>query len=402
MAIRHYGLVFLAWALAGCGSDDAAAPASGNVPPVHKVDRSTLTDLGTDPLDYTDPNFWACLPGNDPNECHTNLDATVFAADGTSRVVKHVPAANPAFDCFYVYPTVDLESPGNTNSFADLSHVRDALYSQGAQFSSLCEVYAPLYRQQAISTATSALVGSADLAFGDVEAAFDEYLETWNKGRKFVLMGHSQGTFLLQRLIIERLETDDALRAKMISALLIGGLPTVPNGQLVGGSLKKVPACSSPGETGCVIAYNAYPADVPPPTNAFFGRGDASSETICTTPGPLANNPGRSRGTYLPKVYNTALFKPDTPAGEPPPFDTAFAVFPDVFKAECVRETVDTTAFHYLKVTLDPASGDKRMVAPYRSTVLESVGFGLHVSDYNMVLDDLIEAVKLQSAAALR
>ncbi len=404
MAIRHCGLVFLALALAGCSSDDESTPAGPTSVPVHPVDRSNLTDLGTNPLDYTNPNFWACLPGNDPNECHSNLDATLFAADGTSRVVKHVVTQNPSFDCFYVYPTVDLESPGNTNSFADLSHVRDALLAQGAPFTSLCEVYAPLYRQQAISTATSALVGSADLAFGDVEAAFDEYLKTWNKGRKFVLIGHSQGTFMLQRLIIERLETDDALRAKMISALLIGGVPTVPDGQLVGGSLKKVKACSSPGETGCVIAYNAYAAEAPPPDNAFFGRGSAGSETICTTPGALANNTGRSHGTYLPKTFNTPLFKPDTPAGEPPPFETPYAVFPDVFKAECVRETLGTTptAFHYLKVTLDPPSGDKRMVAPYRSAVLESVGFGLHVSDYAMVLDDLIEAVKLQAEAASR
>src|SRR5687767_13892788 len=93
-------MVFLSLVLAGCGSDDAAPDPSG--PPIRKVDRSRLTDLGTAPLDYADPNFWACLPGNDPNECHADLDATLFAADGTSRVVEHVPAANPAFDCFYV------------------------------------------------------------------------------------------------------------------------------------------------------------------------------------------------------------------------------------------------------------------------------------------------------------
>ena len=233
-------------------------------------------------------------------------------------------------------------------------------------------------------------------------AAFEEYLKTWNKGRRFVLIGHSQGTFMLQRLVAERLETDDALRARMISALLIGGVPTVPTGQQTGGSLKKVPTCTKPGQVGCVIAYNAFAAEAPPPETAYFGRGTADSETICTTPGPLANNTGNSRGTYMPKSLNTPLFVPDTPAVPAPQFDTPFAVFPDVFKAECTHATIGATPFHYLKVSLAPPAGDKRMVAPYRSTVLESVGFGLHIIDFGLVLDDLIEAVKLQAEAAAR
>lgn len=390
MANRLSCLALIAFALSGCGSDDPAPPANGG-PPTNKIDRSGLTDLGTGPLDYSNPNLWACLPGNDPNECYGNLDATLFASDGTTRVVKHERAKNPAFDCFYVYPTVDLTSTSNTNSFADLSHVRDALLSQGARFSSLCEVYAPLYRQQAIQAA--ALVGDANLAFSDVEAAFDQYLTHWNKGRKFVLIGHSQGTFMLQRLITERFENDAALRAQLISALLVGGVPSVPTGQQVGGTFQNFPYCTSAGQTGCVIAYNAFAAESPPPETAFFGRGSATQETICTTPSPLANNSGRSRGTYLPKVLNTPTFKPDIPAGTPPAFDTPFAVFPDVFRGECVHETIGATPFHYLKVTLDPPAGDKRMVAPYRSTILESVAFGLHIVDYALFLDDLIEAV---------
>jgi hypothetical protein len=223
-------------------------------------------------------------------------------------------------------------------------------------------VYAPLYRQQAI--AASALVGDAELAFRDVEAAFDRYLSHWNKGRKFVLIGHSQGTFMLQRLIIKRFENDAALRAQLISALLVGGLTTVTTGQQVGGSFQNVPVCTSAGQTGCAIAYNAFAAESPPPETAFFGRGSAGQETVCTTPGPLANNTGRSRGTYLSKVINTPTFKPDIPAATPPAFDTPFAVFPEVFRGECVRETVGATPFHYLKVTLDPPAGDMRTSHP--------------------------------------
>lgn len=55
-------------------------------------------------------------------------------------------------------------------------------------------MYAPLYRQSSIGG------GDITLATGDVEAAFRHYAEHLNHGRKFVLMGHSQGTLVLTPL----------------------------------------------------------------------------------------------------------------------------------------------------------------------------------------------------------
>jgi hypothetical protein len=53
-------------------------------------------------------------------------------------------------------------------------------------------------------------------------------------------------------------------------------------------------------------------------------------------------------------------------------------------------------------VCLDAPPGDKRTVAPYRNTLTEGIGFGLHVADYNLFLDDVIEAVRLQAETALK
>ena len=39
---------------------------------------------------------------------------------------------------------------------------------------------------------------------------------------------------------------------------------------------------------------------------------------------------------------------------------------------------------------------------PYRITLTETLGFGLHVEDYNLFLEDLIDGVKLQADAALK
>jgi hypothetical protein len=366
------------------------------------IDRSGLTDVGTDaPLDYSDANLWVCRPGNDPNECTQNLDVTVFEPDGTTRVEPHVVADDPAFDCFYVYPTVDLTSTGNTTDFSDISLVLDPLMAQGAPFSSMCEVYAPLYRQMAIGSGPDGglgLNGDTDLAYGDVQDAFDYYLQHDNQGRKFVLMGHSQGTMMLTRLVAERVDTDPTLRDQMISALLIGGGPTVPTGEAVGGSFQNVPMCTTPGETGCFVAYNSYAAEAPPGDGALFGAAtDPNEEVACSTPGPLGNGSTRSRAAYLPKVVNQPLFVPDVPAGEMPAFDTPFAKFPDLFDADCVH----AAGRHYLEITRNPPAGDTRPVAPYRTSAPEALGFGLHIADYSMVLDDVLEIVRLQADAAL-
>lgn len=399
-------LLFSVLGLAACSSSDAA-PA----PVVEHIDRSGLTNVGTDPtpLDYANPNLWVCRPGIDKNECYGNFDATAFYADGTSKVIKHERAQNPPFDCFYVYPTVDLTGMGNTTNLSDISHVLDALLSQAGRFSRICEVYAPLYRQLAIGASTGgsgdggtsvSLNGDSAIALGDVKAAFDYYMKHWNNGRKFVLMGHSQGTLMLQGLMTERFDGDSgaALRAQMISALLIGGGPQVPENEAVGGTFKNIPACTAPGQTGCIVAYNSFAKEAPPPQNAIFGRVGNGLEPICIAPPVLDDNTGLSKGAYVPKQINTPAFVPNTPAGDVPAFDTPYAVFPDVFHGECVR----ANGFHYFEVSVATKAGDQRSVAPYRNTLTEGIGFGLHVADYNLFLDDLIDGVKLQADAALK
>jgi hypothetical protein len=399
--------------LSACSSSDT--PVTGSAPVEH-IDRSGLTDVGvnTAPLDYSDPNLWVCRPGIDANECYGDLDATAFYADGTSKVIKHERAVDPKFDCFYVYPTVDLVGAGNTTNLSDISHVLDALLNQGARFSRICEVYAPLYRQLAIGAAMTtpapdagtpsvSLNGDSNVAYADVEAAFAHYMSNWNKGRKFVLIGHSQGTFMLQRLMTEQFDVDSgaALRAQMISALLVGGGPSVPENQAVGDTFKNIPACTAAGQTGCVVGYNSFAKEappLPPPATAAFGKSTPGNEVICTTPGMLSNNTGLSKGSYNPKTLNTTAFVPNTPAGTLPPFDTPFAVFPEVFRGECVR----ANGFHYLEVSVGTDATDKRSIAPYRNTLTESIGFGLHVTDYNLFLDDLIDGVKLQAETALK
>jgi hypothetical protein len=407
--MRRFAFV-LSTFLAACSSDSKTAARNtpvngdggvdGSTLPLVQIDRSGLHDLGTGPLDYSDANLWLCRPGIDPNECHGNLDATEVKKDDSRDIVHRTFATNPKFDCFYVYPTVSLGASGNVTDYTDITPVLDPLLSQAAPFASLCEVYAPLYRQVSLGGGGAdggvGLSGDTTLAYGDVESAFRYYLSHWNNGRKFVLIGHSQGTLMLTELVQKLIDTDAGLRSQMISALLIGGLVTVKANDVVGGSFQNVPGCTTAGQTGCVVAYNSFAKEAPPGPNAVFGRAPAGSETLCSPLASLGNNPGRMRGSYLPMVIRQAAFKPDGFTNDG--FTTPFALYRDFFSASCVYNA----GAHYLEVSVDEAADDQRPVPPYRSSVTEAIGFGLHVADFNIPQDDLIEIVSLQADAALK
>jgi hypothetical protein len=99
--------------------------------------------------------------------------------------------------------------------------------------------------------------GSADLAYGDVLAAWRDYLAHWNRGRGVVLVGHSQGAFMLERLLRDRY---GSIKHLLVSALLLGGDVAVGGDECFAG----VPACRALGQTGCIVAYSTWGRTPPP------------------------------------------------------------------------------------------------------------------------------------------
>jgi hypothetical protein len=416
------------------GSDGAVTDAG-----LFKIDRSNLADASLDhPLDYGDPNLWVCKPGIDPNPCYGDkgeLDSTEILPDGTTAVVKHVRAQDPKFDCFYVYPTVYLTgNGGNQTDLSNVDNVLDALMAQGARMSRICEVYAPLYRQVNIAPnmvippdagpapgAGSTDAGPTDAgptdasnaapasdasslangppatpgfmnAAADVNNAFKYYLDHYNHGRKFVLMGHSQGSGMLISVMQTQLETNDTVRAQLISALIIGGGVTVNSGQTTGGTFQKIPTCTRPDETGCVVAYSSFDTNGPDPTS-IFGFSQGGQDVACTNPGPLAGNLGPYKGSYFPLHINNPLFRSQAP---PPTVGadagTAYLLYRDAFMGNCVAKH----NAHYLEIQKLIDAGDPRGMPSYASLP----GFGLHVYDWHFPMDDLIDVVSQQAAAA--
>ena len=99
--------------------------------------------------------------------------------------------------------------------------------------------------------------------------AWRTYLSKFNHGRGVVLIGHSQGTFHLDKLVREQIDPKPKLRKRLISAILLGGNVEVAKGKGIGGDFKHVGACRSARQLGCVIAFSTF--DAPVPSNAIFG-----------------------------------------------------------------------------------------------------------------------------------
>ncbi len=266
-------------------------------------------------------------------------------------------------------------------------------------------MYAPLYRQMGIVPGAGGVPMVSDAGMGDmfglglsdVRDAFKYYLEHFNQGRRFVLMGHSQGTGMLMAMMTTDVDPVPEVRAKMISALLIGGGVNVPEGKDVGGTFKNIPLCTQPKQFGCVVAYNSFSKETPPSATSTFARAPDGMMNACTEPAALAGHAGeRYQGSYIGLMLsNKSLLLFDGINQLPSDITTPFVIYRDVFRGEC--KNVDGAS--YLEISEELPDGDKRPPPPYRFSLIESA-LGLHVYDYNLELDDLLELVQLQADAA--
>ena len=98
---------------------------------------------------------------------------------------------------------------------------------------------------------------------------FEDYLAHFNDGRPIIFIGHSQGSAMLILLLEHLVDTNAALRSRLVLAIILGGNVVVRTGSLLGGSFTHIPVCSKAGEPGCVIAYSTFPG--PPPATSLFG-----------------------------------------------------------------------------------------------------------------------------------
>ncbi len=348
------------------------------------------------PLDYGDDTFWLCKPGMANNQCLVNsLDATELLADNSTLPEPHNGSEDHPYDCFYVYPTVHLFDPvGNRIDLSDISLELDPLLNQAARFNGSCRIFAPLYRQ---ITLQSFLHRDKDkfleFAYRDVRAAFDEYMAVHNGGRNIVIIGHSQGTAMLERLVQEEFDGSALMSAKLIVALLIGGGDLyVPDGQSVGGTFQNIPLCSSPSETGCVIAYRTY-AEAFPPLDGSNIIGPAGMDTACTNPAALGGGQASFAASYFTDIPNQPVFNVIANFN----LGTPFIKYSGFYAGECVK---DADNHSYLEIRARPGPGDLRSDdINYNHIALDPAALGTHILDYEFAIQDLINLVETKAAS---
>jgi len=197
--------------------------------------------------DYARAESWAARPG----------------AEGDAAAVPAgaMPAARrPRVDIFYIHPSTFKSDDWN----AGLAEERRAggpnaalMARQAGAFNGCCRVFAPWYRQaslRAFAERRSRGEAAYDLAYRDVLRAFDHYMAQDNRGRPFLLVGHSQGAAHLLRLLRERIDARPAAR-QMVAAYVIG--VGVSEGDF-GTSFRTLRPCRTPLQTGCVIGWASF------------------------------------------------------------------------------------------------------------------------------------------------
>ena len=267
-------------------------------------------------------------------------------------------------DVFFLYPTTYF--PNMDNNVSEYSSIWNQTIEEAqadpaiqAQVESKTSVfykagvnlYVPYYEQAAgieilqallwktTPANTDAANQALELAYKDVENAFDYYLDHYNKDannkpRPFILAGHSQGSNLLL-MLLERRFSDAALRDQLIAAYVIGWSVTQDDMSNYP-ALSQLGISSSKTQTGCIVTYNTQqnPGDfsqtLPSPTGIV--QANAYSVNPLTW---VATPPNEAEPAAAPAAANlgAVFYKFQSPVkpqlGPPPGSQVSDQVEPD-------------------------------------------------------------------------
>ena len=291
---------------------------------------------------YAHEVHWAALPDK--------VDKADFAPKGESDAQGNTEVA-----AFFIHPTTYYENDSwnqpldheTANEFVDNSVMR----VQASSFNSCCDIYAPRYRQATLYSFFD-LGGDGykalDLAYSDVERAFEYFLDNYAKNRPFILASHSQGSRHAHHLIRNVIH-GTSLAERMVAAYLIGyGTSTADI----------VPICETASQTGCQISWNSIPPN---------GQFDTEGAMVCVNPLSWLSN-----DRYVSFAENTGALS----------FDELDTTEAGVTDAQCV--------------------GDQLVISEVRSeNFINPFSENYHIYDYNFFYVNIRRNVKTRVAAYL-
>ena len=336
--------------------------------------------------EYAKTTNWVCRPGAE-DVCTTGLDWTIVHANGQTVRQAFKPAANPAIDCFYVYPTVSQEQ-SDYSDMADSPEVQRVVKAQAGRLTSRCRVFAPIYRQATAYHLRQKFSGDgvtkADFPTADIAAAWNYYLQHDNHGRGVVLIGHSQGTIVLQDLIAKQID-GTRVQSLLVSAFLAGDPSLgVPEGKHVGGTFQHIPVCSAAAQIGCAYAWGSFLAPTTTNDTAKQVFGHLRRDNLVSA---CANPAAPGGGTGKLKFFHQ---KAETASANDPPW---------VEDVDQLTGACSTTAGgNGFRITIAPGPHASELTALLKQTEGRE-GWGLHPRDIGLVQGNILDVLDAEIAA---
>ena len=245
-------MVFLVGLIAGCGSSSNSGKASTS-PSTAPVSTSRGNP------DYANSSNWLSLPSSTA----TRKKVDVFYLSDTT----------------YQKPNANSPNIGAINDPGMQKGAKAAFSRTATAFETVADIYAPYNRQVDAMYKKSLPVAEQNkiedgIPTSDAMAAFDYYIKHYNKGRPYILAGHSQGSNLIANILSEYMKKNPKVYKRMVAAYVIGYSIT-PQYLARNPELK---FAEGPSDTGAIVSYNTE-APVVDGTNPV------------TLPGGIAINP---------------------------------------------------------------------------------------------------------------
>ena len=153
-------------------------------------------------------------------------DAAVTDYSARENWAYYAEGENRAADLFIICPTVDtrdeynmsLDDQKTKGNFIGALNMERGIYEESTR------MFAPYYRQAAMKVydlEAAEREPYMEMAYSDISAAFEYYLENENNGRPIILAGFSQGADMCYRLLKDYFG-DDKLYDQLIAVYAIG------------------------------------------------------------------------------------------------------------------------------------------------------------------------------------
>lgn len=237
--------------------------------------------------DYSNSAHWASLPNK------------IDAADSIPKKSNLKNSqADAGADVFFVHPTIFTDRPKDQYKWnADVNNAElnseiqlSTVLNQASIFNGSCRIYAPYYRQAHLYSFHTPNPNDGknalELAYQDVRAAFEYYLQHFNQGRPIVIASHSQGSYHCERLLKDYFDGKE-LQKKLVVAYLVGRAIR-PN------AFSSIHPSEAPEVTGVWASWNTFAKNFYPANYTRYFEGSLSTN-------PLLWN---SKTDYAPKELN--------------------------------------------------------------------------------------------------